>query len=115
MMISDRENVIERLGKVSYYFKSLRVVGWQDDADIYREHQESVNMAIALLKEREIVRCKDCIYRPVAVPRKRGQGFDYEFPKDGACPCQCDDDWYSWMPDDDWFCANGVRRVSGDD
>ena len=51
--MSDREKVIERLGKVSYYFKSLRAVGWQGDADIYREHQESVNMAIALLKEQE--------------------------------------------------------------
>ena len=19
-------------------------------------------------------------------------------------------DWYSWMPKDDWFCANGERR-----
>ena len=49
----NREEVIERLGKVSYYFKSLREVGWQGDADIYREHQESVNMAIALLREQE--------------------------------------------------------------
>ena len=49
----DRENVIERLGKVSYYFKSLLAVGWQGDADTYREHMESVNMAIELLKEQE--------------------------------------------------------------
>ena len=62
----------------------------------------------------EVVRCKDCIYRPIAVPRKRGRGFDYEFPKDNECPCQCDDDWYSWMPSDDWFCANGKRKVSSD-
>ena len=20
------------------------------------------------------------------------------------------DYWYSWMPEDDWFCANGERR-----
>ena len=62
----------------------------------------------------EVVRCKDCIYRPVAVPRKRGTGFDYEFPHEGKCPCQCDDDWYSWMPDDDWYCANGERVVKPD-
>lgn len=49
----DREKVVERLGKVSYYFKSMLVVGWQGDADIYREHRESVNMAIALLKKQE--------------------------------------------------------------
>ena len=52
----DRENVIERLGRISYYFKSLRAVGWQGDADIYREHQESVNMAITLLQEQERAR-----------------------------------------------------------
>lgn len=51
--MADREKVIERLGRVSYYFKSLLAVGWQGDADIYREHMESVNMAIALLKKQE--------------------------------------------------------------
>ena len=62
MMIFDREEVIERLGKVSHYFKSLRAVGWQGDADIYREHQESVNMAIAFLREQDaaIDPCKSC-------------------------------------------------------
>ena len=49
----DREQVIERLKRVSYYFKRLLAVGWQGDADIYREHRESVNMAIALLKEQD--------------------------------------------------------------
>ena len=52
--MNEREKVIERLGRVSYYFKSLLAVGWQGDADIYREHMESVNMARALLKEQEI-------------------------------------------------------------
>lgn len=51
----------------------------------------------------ELVRCKDCIHRP---KKKK----DYlEFP-DGVCPCQCDDDWYDWMPDDNWFCGNGDRK-----
>ena len=52
-MTPDREKVVERLRRVSYYFKSLLAVGWQGDADTYREHRESVNMAIALLKEQE--------------------------------------------------------------
>lgn len=51
--MADRENVIKRLESVSYYFKSLLAVGWQGDADIYREHKETVRMAIALLKEQE--------------------------------------------------------------
>lgn len=59
--MTDQESVIKRLEKVSYYFKSLLAVGWQGDADIYREHRESVNMAIAMLKEQpEVVRCKNC-------------------------------------------------------
>lgn len=51
----DREKVIEMLGKVSYFFKSLLAVGWQCDADTYREYRESVNMAIALLREQKPV------------------------------------------------------------
>lgn len=35
------------------------------------------------------------------------------FPDD-KCPCQCEDPYYSWLPDPDWFCANGERRVGGD-
>ena len=54
--MTDREKVIEMLGKVSCFFKSLLAVGWQCDADTYREYRESVNMAIALLKEQEPVR-----------------------------------------------------------
>ena len=51
--MADLEKVIKRLEKVSYYFKSLLAVGWQGDADIYREHMESIKMAIALLKEQQ--------------------------------------------------------------
>ena len=55
-------------------------------------------------RDDEIVRCKDCVHRP-----KGTNKHDLEFP-DYVCPCQCDDFWYSWMPKDDWFCANGERR-----
>lgn len=53
MKMTDREQVIKRLKNVSYYFKSLLAVGWQGDADIYREHMESIKMAITLLKEQQ--------------------------------------------------------------
>ena len=52
----------------------------------------------------EVVRCIDCKYRPY------GEEHDYQFPQDYRCPCQCDDNWYSWMPDDDFFCKNGERK-----
>lgn len=53
----------------------------------------------------EIVRCKDCKHKP------SGDGVNHRitFP-DERCPCQCDDSWYSWLPDDDWFCGNAERR-----
>ena len=51
----------------------------------------------------KIVRCKDFKHRPIA------KTMALEFPDD-ICPCQIDDDWYSWMPKDDFFCANGEKK-----
>lgn len=54
-----------------------------------------------------VVRCKDCIHAPTG----SGVGCNITFPEqDYKCPCRCDDPWYSWRPDDDWFCAYGERR-----
>ena len=52
-----------------------------------------------------VVRCKDCKHRP----KGTGANHDLEFP-DCRCPCQCEDDYYSWMPKDDWFCKDGERK-----
>lgn len=57
----------------------------------------------------EIIRCKDCIHRPF--DSEDTQGF--EFP-DEKCPCQCEDFWYSWRPNDEWFCANAERRTDAE-
>ena len=56
-----------------------------------------------------VVRCKDCKYRPIDTGG-HNYGQDLFFPDDYKCPCRCEDQWYSWMPRDDWFCANGERR-----
>ena len=57
-----------------------------------------------------VVRCKYCKHRPTDnSDEKSCGGFDIEFP-DAVCPCQCDDGYYSFYPDDDWFCANGEHR-----
>ena len=58
----------------------------------------------------EVVRCKDCKYRPTSY----GDEHDLCFPVEYKCPCQCDDNWYSWMPKDDFFCARGERRDDHD-
>lgn len=64
----------------------------------------------------EVVRCKDCKYRPYLPegcdPNGSG-GIDLVFPDELSfkCPCQCDDSWYSYIPEDDWFCGNGKRKT----
>lgn len=54
-----------------------------------------------------VIRCKDCKHRPI-VPNYYEIGSDLEFP-DIICPCQCDDSFYSYVPNDNWFCPNGER------
>ena len=56
-----------------------------------------------------VVRCKDCKHRPIKPDNYKGSGFSLNFP-DYKCPCLCDDPYYSWYPDDNWFCADGERR-----
>lgn len=74
--------------------------GWNDALDSVAEFAPTVDAV-------EVVRCKDCIHKPTG----SGINHDITFPEqDYRCPCRCEDYWYSWMPDDDWFCANGERR-----
>lgn len=56
-----------------------------------------------------VVRCKDCKHRPKRLEEGEDKGFNLDFP-DYECPCQCEDGWYNWMPDDNWFCGNGERK-----
>ena len=62
--------------------------------------------------KQQIVRCKDCKHRPKEPNWETYEsGFDLEFPEGSKCPCRCSgDDWYSWYPEDDWFCADGERK-----
>lgn len=63
----------------------------------------------------EIVRCKDCLHRPIKYgeddihdinPPLDSRGWD-----DYTCPCLNEDDyWYSWYPSDDWYCAAGEEK-----
>ena len=68
----------------------------------------------------KVVRCKDCKHRPhiekaimwgrqeieVCAPR-------IDEREDYSCMClNPDNSYYSWMPDDNWFCADGERGGS---
>ena len=60
-----------------------------------------------------VVRCRDCKHRPKEPDWKTYEsGFDLEFPEGSKCPCRCcGDEWYSWYPEDDWYCADGERII----
>lgn len=61
----------------------------------------------------EVVRCKECKHRPI---KEDADGENYGFnlikPNDGdeLCPCLVSDGWYSWMPEDNFFCGYGERK-----
>lgn len=54
--------------------------------------------------------CKDCKHRPTQTEPPKTYGFSIEFPEGSRCPCQCDDGFYSWYPNNDWFCANWEKK-----
>lgn len=80
--------------------------GWNDAIDAVAECAPAV----------EVVRCKDCKHRPVMVWSEVYDDFDVLAPEvdgkeDWRCPCLVEDDpYYSWSPNDNWFCGNGERR-----
>ena len=89
----------------------MAMIEWIIQAEKELDEEE-----IAYLKEhgaKELVRCKDCKHRPkllVTDIEDMESGFDLQFP-DYKCTCRNDDDdWYSWYPSDDWFCAYGERK-----
>ena len=82
-----------------------------------QEHKDKMFHALEedwkrMKEQQKIVRCKDCKHRPKEPNLETYEsGFDLEFPEGSKCPCRCcGDGWYSWYPEDDWFCANGERK-----
>ena len=58
----------------------------------------------------EVVRCKDCKHRPYPTELGKTYGLTIEAPDD-RCPCYNEDDgWYSWVPDNEFFCSYGQRK-----
>lgn len=62
----------------------------------------------------EVVRCKDCKYKPKGYEdEQRGKYPIFPDSENNPCPCNVvDDDWYSYMPEDDYFCGCGKRAES---
>lgn len=60
-----------------------------------------------------IVRCKECRHRPIkedADGENYGSNLIGPTEDDEICPCLVDDGWYSWMPEDNFFCGYGERK-----
>ena len=101
-----REEAIEAIEE---YVDRLQMVSWKENPNVpYKVY--SLNWCINTIRDLPtidavpVIRCKDCKHRPTG----SGANHDVVFPSgDYKCPCRCDDHWYSWIPDDDWFCANG--------
>lgn len=89
--------------------------------EYHRRHEGPPGGALKMIEEAPaadvvpVVRCKDCKYKPTA-PDGITYGLQVEFPDKWAnrCPCLCEDGWYSWVPDDDFFCAYGAKREEED-
>lgn len=81
---------------------------WERDMAISQLDEIGKSLCEKMDNVATVVRCKDCKHRPIDTG---GHNYAEEllFPDDEVCPCQCGDPWYSWMPKDDWFCANGER------
>ena len=53
----------------------------------------------------EIICCKDCKWRGKVL-----SDGSIEWPDDlYKCPGRVDDPYYDWIPDDDFYCANGEK------
>lgn len=94
------------------------IEGAEVDGNYSLEREESIEeyvMRVPVVDAVVVVRCKDCKHRPTDNREMDNDmtGLSIEFP-DGRCPCQCEDDWYNWFPDDDWYCAYGERRDEDD-
>ena len=93
----------DKMRQLIYLDDAIDVVAYaRDGIDAQRllHNVPIINSEVA-----EVIRCKDCIHKPTG----SGANHEIEFP-DTVCPCQCDDYWYSWKPDEDWFCANAERE-----
>lgn len=99
--------------KIPKYFY-FRVAPIRHGTAVEIENASDVDVA-------EVVRCKDCIHRPLMVWNEANGDFDVRAPEvdgkeDWRCPCLIEDDpYYSWSPNDNWFCGNGKRRESDAD
>lgn len=99
IFIADTESRKELIGIAEYILNAPN----EATEELYRDKW----------KAKRLVRCKDCKHKPeVKEIEIYGRIEKYPlFPDDSTCPvCNTSDSYYSWIPDDNWFCANGEQK-----
>ena len=90
---------------MSRYIDADKIIySWQIDLD-GQEHDgvtlQSIINKMPSIDAVPVIRCKDCIYNP-----KKDEHTT-------QCPCSTTGDpFLDWIPDDNWFCADGEREES---
>ena len=105
-------DLISRQAAIDYCYALINAENPSDPSDEWNYSQERISQTEVILHhlefmpsaQPEIIFCKDCKHKPIL-----DEDDEPEFPT-SRCPCQCEDSYYSWMPKDDWFCANAERR-----
>ena len=107
-MISD---LVERL-------RSLARVSTDDTSSLLMVAAYTIENLCAIARMNnlsEVVRCKDCKYRP-HLEDENGSDYGFNVSGDEMCPCvNKDDGWYSWMPKDNFYCGFGERKGGEDE
>lgn len=83
--------------------------------DIYTKEVKEILEELPTAQS-EIIRCKDCKHKPHTSDKydydNSDCGFEIIFP-DYRCPCRCEDEYYNYIPDNDWYCGNAERKENG--
>lgn len=107
------DNIFKQISdaKEAYIMAEVKMVVDVDKGELIRALQYDRDQYYKGYADRdnEIIRCIDCKHRPIATEGK-AYGKYLEFPDEDVCPCNVGDPWYSWMPEDDFFCGKGERR-----
>lgn len=97
----------------------LKQSPWFKDDIGHVERKEAVEIVEYLCIDKEptidaveVVRCKECRHRPYK--DEDGEVWPVSW-HDEICPCICEDSYYNWMPEDDFFCKRGERREDDND
>ena len=100
-----------RLIDADALFAEFENVDWYNNAD-RDEIAERLVLQAPTIDAVSVVRCKECKHRPIKEDANEADyGFNVIAPnEDERCPCLVSDGWYSWMPNDNFYCGFGERE-----